>query len=66
MIAAAPSDDVGFVLQMAGLGTLVGTGFAVRRRRRNPDADTWLPAAWGALGGAAAGVVWVLLGAVGL
>ena len=43
--AAAPSDTIGFILQMAAVGALLGTGFAAWRRRGDSDADTWWPPA---------------------
>lgn len=40
--AIAPSDDLGLVLQAAGIGALLGTAIAARRRAQDPDFDAWL------------------------
>ena len=42
MIAVAPSEDLAFVLQMAGVGALIGAVVAARRRARDPQYDAWL------------------------
>jgi hypothetical protein len=59
--AAAPSDTLGFILQIAALGALAGTGFAAWRRRGDPESDTWWPPAAAGLGAAliAAGIALV-------
>ena len=60
-VGLAPSDDVALVLQVAGVGVLVGTALAARRRMRDPTADTWFPPAMWALTFAAIATVVVLL-----
>jgi hypothetical protein len=55
--AAAPSDDVAFVLQITAIGTLVGTSVAARQRRRDPLADAWTITARWTVAGAVAGVL---------
>jgi DNA protecting protein DprA len=57
----APSDEVGFVLQMAGVGALVGTALAARRRMRDAAADTFFPPAMWALLFAIATAAFVLV-----
>ena len=48
--AVAPSDEVAFVLQVAGVGALIGAALAARRRTRDREADTWMPpTAWALL-----------------
>jgi hypothetical protein len=39
----APSEELGFVLQWAAVGGLIGTALAARQRMKNPDADVTLP-----------------------
>ena len=56
MIAFEPSADVAAVLQLAAVGAFAGTTVSLRRRRRDPESDTFGPAAWGALGGFLAGL----------
>jgi hypothetical protein len=58
--AVAPSDEVAVVLQMAGVGALLGTAVAARRKRREPAADTWLFTARWTLALAALGVLIVI------
>lgn len=46
----APSDELGFVLQWAAVGGLIGTALAARQRMKNPYADVTLPPmVWGVL-----------------
>ncbi len=48
-VAALP--EVGFVLQVASVGTLVGALVALRAKRRFADVDTWaITTAWTGLG----------------
>ena len=63
-LAAAPSESVGFVLQMAAVGGLPGTAFAVWRRRYDPEADTWQPTAIGGVGAGLIGLVVLLVEAL--
>lgn len=50
-VAVAPLPTVGFVLQMAALGTAIGSVVALRAKRRDPEADTWsITTAWASLG----------------
>jgi hypothetical protein len=50
-IAAQPIPTIGFLLQGAAAGTLVGTLIAYRRRRENPRFDTFpVITRWSALG----------------
>lgn len=43
----APLPDLGFVLQLAGTGTAVGSAAALRMHHRDPGADTWsITTAW--------------------
>ena len=49
--AVAPVPAIGFILQMAALGTAIGSVVALRAKRRNPDTDTWaITTAWASLG----------------
>ena len=59
-IGIAPSDDVGFILQAAGLGALIGTALAARMRIRGSRSDPALPPMMWALAGASLGVVVVI------
>ena len=47
----APISEHGFILQMLAAGGAIGSAFALRMPRRNPDADTWM-----------INTVWALLG----
>lgn len=50
-LAVAPVPELGFVLQIAGLGAAIGSAVALRARRRDPAADTWrITTAWATLG----------------
>ncbi len=62
--ALQPSGNVAVVLQGAGLGTLAGAAVAARARRRNPAADASLLTMRWSLGGAAFGLLLVVLGPV--
>jgi hypothetical protein len=55
--AAAPSDDVAFVAQFAGMGTLIGTAVAARRHARDPSTVAWLLVARWTIAGAAVGLL---------
>ncbi len=56
--AIAPISELGFVLQMLGAGGAIGSAFALRMHRRNPDADTWMiTTAWALLGLGVGGLV---------
>ena len=62
--AAQPIPTVGFLLQAAAVGTSVGTLIAYRRRRADPDFDTFpVITRWSALG-LIVGVLYVLGDAV--
>lgn len=39
----APSEELGFVLQWAAVGGLIGTALAARQRMKNAHADVTLP-----------------------
>jgi hypothetical protein len=43
IVAVAPSETVAFILQMAGLGALIGSAYAAWRRSQDPEFDTWWP-----------------------
>ncbi len=62
--AVAPSDDVAFVLQGAGLGALVGAAVTARRKTQDPGTDTWLITARWMVGGALLAALLVVLGRV--
>jgi hypothetical protein len=62
--AAAPSDTLGFILQLGALGALAGTAFAAWRRRDDPEADTWWPPALVGLAGAVIAAVIALVEAL--
>jgi len=59
----APVAPLGFVLQVAGVGGLVGTALALRLRLRQRRVDCWMVvAAWTMLGaGIALGITLVAL-----
>ena len=57
MIALAPSDDLGVIVQSGALGALGGSAIAAWFRTRDPTADAWLITTGGALFGAACGLV---------
>lgn len=51
LVAVAPVPAIGFVLQVAALGTAIGSVVALRAKRRDPHADTWaITTAWASLG----------------
>ena len=51
LLAVAPIDELAFLLQLFGAGTVLGTLIAYRARRRNPDRDTFpLQVRWGCVG----------------
>jgi energy-converting hydrogenase Eha subunit G len=51
LIAVGPIDEVGFLLQGFGGGTVVGTLIAYRATRRNPRRETFpIQVRWGAVG----------------
>lgn len=51
VVAVAPVPAIGFVLQMAALGTAIGSFVALRAKQRDPNADTWsITTAWASLG----------------
>ncbi len=50
-LAPAPVPELGFVLQVAGVGSAIGSAIALRARMRDGDIDTWrITTAWGTLG----------------
>jgi hypothetical protein len=60
LIAVAPIDEVGFLLQGFGAGTVVGTLIAYRATRRNPRRETFpIQVRWGVFG-LGAGVIVVV------
>ncbi len=62
--AIAPNDDVAVVLQAAGIGALLGTAVAARRRAKDMSADTWLLTARWSVALALAGLLLVLADAL--
>jgi hypothetical protein len=51
LIAVAPIDEVGFLLQFFGAGTLVGTLIAYRATRRNPRRESFpIQVRWSVVG----------------
>jgi len=60
----APVEELGAVLQLVAGGTFAGTLVAVRRRRRDPEADTFGPVACGGVAGGMTGAVIVLIEAL--
>lgn len=47
----APVPELGFVLQLAGVGAAFGSTVALYARRRDAEADTWrITTAWATLG----------------
>jgi hypothetical protein len=49
--ALAPVPEVGFVLQLAGVGAAIGSVVALRARGRDAEVDTWrVTTAWASLG----------------
>jgi hypothetical protein len=59
-LGIAPSDDVAFILQAAGLGALIGTALSVRMRVRGSRGDPAPPPMMWALAGALTGAFVVL------
>lgn len=59
--AVAPSEDVAVVLQAAGIGALLGTAVAARRRTRTKRVDTWVITTRWTVAAAALGVLLVVL-----
>ena len=60
LLAVAPIDELGFLLQFFGAGTVLGTLVAYRATRRNPERETFpIQVRWGGvvLGG---GVIYLL------
>lgn len=61
-LAVAPVPELGFVLQVAGLGAAIGSAVALRARRRDPEVDAWrIATAWGTLGMVVGAVIVVSL-----
>jgi hypothetical protein len=57
LLAVAPIDELGFLLQAFGAGTVVGTLIAYRALRRNPGRRTFeIQVRWGVFGLAIGGV----------
>lgn len=51
LVALAPVPEVGFVLQVVGVGAAIGSAVALRARRRSAEVDTWrITTAWATLG----------------
>jgi hypothetical protein len=51
LLAVAPIDELGFLLQFFGAGTAVGTLVAYRAIRRNPRRETFpIQVRWGCVG----------------
>lgn len=49
--ALAPLTELGFALQLAGVGAAVGSAVALRAKHRAADVDTWrITTAWATLG----------------
>jgi uncharacterized membrane protein len=49
LLAVAPGDELGFLLQFFGAGTVIGTLVAYRATRRNPERETFaIQVRWGA------------------
>jgi hypothetical protein len=60
-VAVSPLPVIGFVLQMAALGTAIGSVVALHAKRRDPLADTWsITTAWASLGFVAGAITAVL------
>ncbi len=59
--ALTPSGEVTVVLQLAGLGTLVGAAPASRRRASDAEFETWLLTTRWTVAGAVAGLLLVVL-----
>jgi hypothetical protein len=59
-----PSGVVGFLLQTAAVGTCVGTLVSYRRRRDNPDFDTFPIITRWCVGGLLGGVMYLLYVAI--
>lgn len=57
----APSEELGFVLQLGTAGGFLGMALAARMKLRNPRADTWWPPVSWTFVGLAFGVAIVLL-----
>lgn len=50
-LAVVPVPELGFVLQVAGLGAAIGSAVALRARGRDAKVDTWrITTAWATLG----------------
>ena len=64
MIGFGPNAEVAALIQMATLGTWCGLLVTLWRRRRDPDADSFTPAAWGTVVGGLLGVAILLLDAL--
>jgi len=51
LASLAPVPELALVLQAGAVGTAVGSGVALRAKRRYRDADTWaITTAWATLG----------------
>jgi hypothetical protein len=51
LLAVAPGDELGFLLQLFGAGTVIGTLVAYRATRRNPARETFaIQVRWGCVG----------------
>lgn len=51
VVALAAVPELGFALQLAGVGAAVGSAVALYARRRDAKADTWrITTAWATLG----------------
>ena len=51
LLAVAPGDELGFLLQFFGAGTMIGTLVAYRATRRNPRRETFpIQVRWGCVG----------------
>lgn len=62
--ALAPVPELGFVLQLAGLGAAIGAAVALRAKHRAPTVDTWqITTVWATLG-LAAGMLSALISLV--
>ena len=64
VVALQPSPEVGFVLQMGGLGAAIGTVVTLWRRHRDPRADMSLYVVRWTVFGLGIGVAWALIDAV--
>jgi hypothetical protein len=64
VLSVGPVPELGFLLQCSGLGALAGTGMGLRRRYRDEPGRRTTIVAYGALAGAAAGGLLVLVGLI--